>query len=240
MIAIMQPTFLPWVGYFDLIDQVKIFIFLDNVQFSKQSWQQRNRISTERGLEWITVPVFKGGMSKSISDIKISCDLIKILNKIEANYKKYPYFELCWPQINQPLKKANATDSLSKLNIDLIESISKILGIETTFYKSSQMNISEDRVSRLVDIIKLNHSGTYLSPVGALEYISSDFNSFTEEDIEVRFQNYIHPNYSLVGYPFSRGASIIDLIFMHGPNSIEFIRSGRGRPHKIEELLRNE
>lgn len=237
MIAIMQPTFLPWLGYFDLIDQVDNFIFLDDVQFSKQSWQQRNRVATKNGLEWITVPVIGGCINRPIIDVMIGSDLNKIVNKIEINYKKYPYFNLYWPKLKQAIIERKAGDSLSKLNIQLIEIISAILEINTSFSKSSESETSDDRIIRLIDIIKIHHDYEYLSPIGAFDYLLNSYDSFVAENIEVKFQNYNHPNYYTNSLPFFQGASVIDLIFTQGPKSIDIIRSGRGRPLKIEELL---
>ena len=99
MIAIMQPTFLPWIGYFDLIDQVDDFVFLNDVQFSKQSWQQRNRIATPRGLEWVTLPVESGSLCRLINEVKITSGIDRVVSKIENNYKKYPYFSRYWPEL---------------------------------------------------------------------------------------------------------------------------------------------
>ena len=236
MIAIMQPTFLPWIGYFDLIDQVDNFIFLDDVQFSKQSWQQRNRVATVQGLDWITVPVINGRLNRLIIDVMIGDNLKKIQNKIENSYSNHPHFDSYWPEIKKTLAQRNAGDSLPKLNIDLIKIISSMLGVDANFSNSSETGTSDDRIDRLIDIIKHYNSDEYISPIGAFNYLSNSYNSFSKENIEVKFQNYNHPKYKLAGFPFHEGASVIDLIFTHGPRSIEIIRSGRSEPYKIEEL----
>src|SRR5271155_2267040 len=95
-VAITQPTYLPWLGYFDLIDQVDAFVLLDSVQFEKQSWQQRNRIKTPNGLQWLTAPVrTKGRSAQLIKDVEIAeTDFyIKHLNLIQTNYRNAPFFE---------------------------------------------------------------------------------------------------------------------------------------------------
>ena len=238
MIAIMQPTFLPWIGYFDLIDQVDSLVFLDNVQFSKQSWQQRNRISTDRGLEWITMPVQSGSLDRLIMDVKIGGGHYpsKIINKIEQNYKYHPYFEEFWPIIKSILLSHHNGDLLSKLNINLIKAISKILGIDKNFYVSSDMNNSSGKVERLIDINKNLNSKSYLSPMGAFEYLSEGGYLFVANDIDVKFHKYNHPNYQYKRLPFNQGASVIDLLFTCGDKSIEIIRSGRDNAIGIEEL----
>lgn len=230
MIAIMQPTFLPWLGYFDLIDQADLFIFLDNVQFSRQSWQQRNRITTQRGLEWITVPV-KGGSSKEqIVDVRLSSDLKKIIDKIENTYRNHPFFKMYWPDFKEILAVQMAGDSLSTLNIHLIKAISSMLGINASFMTSSTIRTSDHKINRLIDIIKFTRSNQYLSPIGASEYLLHQLDQFSENKIDIKFQNYNHPNYKLEKFPYCEKASIIDLIFTHGLMSVEIIRSGRSVP----------
>jgi len=112
----MQPTFLPWVGYFDLIDQADEFIFLDSVQFEKQSWQQRNRILGHSGLEWITVPVFsKGRLHQKICDVEIkTADFpTKQLRMISHHYAKAPYFNAYWEDLKEIFLSVEASPSLA-------------------------------------------------------------------------------------------------------------------------------
>ena len=94
-IAISQPTYLPWIGYLDLIDQVETFVLLDNVQFERQSWQHRNRIKTPSGLHWLTVPVlFRGRFGQLINEVEIR-DIEfwrNHLRAIELNYRRAPFF----------------------------------------------------------------------------------------------------------------------------------------------------
>ena len=95
-VAIMQSTYLPWVGYFALMKSVDVFIILDSVQFSKRSWQQRNQIKTESGAKWLTVPVIsKGKKDQLIADVKIDYSSKfpeSHINMIEQNYRKSPFF----------------------------------------------------------------------------------------------------------------------------------------------------
>lgn len=234
----MQPTFLPWIGYFDLIDQVDNFVFLDNVQFSKQGWQQRNRISTYRGLDWITMPVKSGRLNRLIMDVRIggSHNPSKVINKIEETYKSHPHFEKFWPKIKSILLSYNNGDLLSELNINLIKSITETLGIDKNFYMSSDINKSTDKIERLIDINNYLNSKNYLSPIGAFGYLLDGVNLFSENNINIKFHKYNHPNYQDQRFPFNQGASVIDLLFTCGDKSLEIIRSGRENSLRMEEL----
>src|SRR5690242_14000816 len=129
-IAISQPTYLPWLGYFDLIDQVDLFVFLDNVQFEKQSWQQRNRIKTPTGLQWLTVPVaFRGKFGQLIKEVEIrDPEFCKNhLRAIELNYRRTPFFDSYFPELKEHFASITSRSLLADLNIRLIEWIVNIL-----------------------------------------------------------------------------------------------------------------
>src|SRR5579864_5457599 len=116
-VAISQPTYLPWLGYLDLIDQVDTFVLLDNVQFEKQSWQQRNRIKTPTGLQWLTVPViFKGRFGQHIQDVEIREDFAaKHLRALELNYRRAQYFDQYFPALTTVLQEFGAGRHLADL-----------------------------------------------------------------------------------------------------------------------------
>src|SRR5271169_2190069 len=136
-IAISQPTYLPWIGYLDLIDQVDTFVFLDNVQFEKQSWQHRNRIKTPTGLQWLTVPVlFRGRFGQLINEVEIR-DIEfsrNHLRAIELNYRRAPFFNDYFEQLSSRMTTKTRCSSgalIADLDIDLIEWFMNLLGIET-------------------------------------------------------------------------------------------------------------
>ena len=145
-IAISQPTFFPWQGYFALIDYVDEFIFLDNVQFDKRSWQQRNYIKLNDKKKIFTIPVIsKNKSDQIINDVKIDYKNFKVekfLMLIKHSYKKSSYFELYYEKIEKILKKNSLY--LSKINQDLIIDISSMLNIKTKFYNASLMQLSNE------------------------------------------------------------------------------------------------
>src|SRR5436305_2802710 len=117
--AISQPTYLPWIGYFDLIDQVDQFVVLDNVQFAKQSWQQRNRIKTAAGLQWMTVPLeFRGRLGQQIREVKIrdaGC-FEDHLRAVELAYRRAPFFSQYFPALRSILESFRSGSMLAELN----------------------------------------------------------------------------------------------------------------------------
>src|SRR5205823_3408897 len=142
-IAISQPTYLPWLGYFDLIDQVDAFVLLDSVQFEKQSWQQRNRIKTPTGLQWLTVPVvFRGRLGQRIMEVIIRDPEFprKHLRAIELNYRRAPFFDRYFPELARILEQHPSGSHLADLNLEIIRWVCAALGIQTTLIRSSELH----------------------------------------------------------------------------------------------------
>jgi hypothetical protein len=229
-IAIMQPTFLPWVGYFDLIDQSDEFIFLDNVQFEKQSWQQRNRILGPSGLEWITVPVLtKGRFGQKICDVEIkTADFpAKQLRTISYYYAKAPYFNSYWGELQRIILSVEASPSLAQLNMSLVRWLSECFQLDTCFRLSSEMQPEGGRSERLLAMIKALDGTQYISPQGAAVYLNQYQDLFSAAGIDVKFHNYDATPYRQLYPGFIVGACALDILFNEGPAAGEIIRSGR-------------
>ncbi|MCI5156948.1 MAG: hypothetical protein D3906_00645 [Candidatus Electrothrix sp. AUS1_2] len=228
IIVCMQPTYLPWIGYFDLIDQSDHFIFLDNVQFTKRSWQQRNRIVTAKGLEWLTVPVkVKGRLKQLISHVAIDNDAFfyrKHLRAIELNYRKTPFFDIYFPQLESIL---SSCPLLCELNTILIRWTAEQLGIQGRFYTSSTLDVTGKRSELLVNLCNVLGGNVYLSPQGSAEYLLEDKQLFDQNKINIMLHNYEHPSYRQIHEPFTPYATALDLLFNEGGNSLAIIRSGR-------------
>ncbi len=213
--VIMQPTYLPWLGYFDLIKNSDTFIFLDHVNFSKQSWQQRNRIRDKKGEIMLTVPVHKSKNDEN-SINKILIDSLKIphikhLKSIKACYGKSKNFK----KIFDELKKIYSEEHkfLVDLNLSLINYGCKKLKIDSKIHYSSLMNIEGKKIDGIIEICKKVNSDIYLSPIGASDYIK-DSKIFLENKIRLKFQNYDHPVYNQMGYNnFISHLSFIDYLF---------------------------
>jgi hypothetical protein len=238
-IAISQPTYLPWLGYFDLIDQVDLFVLFDSVQFERQSWQQRNRIKTPVGLQWLTVPVmFRGRFGQTIKDVEIR-DLAfwrKHLRAIELNYRRSAFFDSYFPDFSLLLQSCVTDPLLVNCNVRLIEWFNNILGIQTPLIRSSGGKYQGKRAALLTNICQSLQAARYVSPLGSAVYLLDEIDSFADKNIEVAFQHYQHPEYTQQFPPFLAYASALDLIFNEGPAALEIIRRGRGRSWRPEEL----
>jgi len=238
-IAISQPAYLPWLGYFDLVDQVDTFVLLDSVQFEKQSWQQRNRIKTPLGLQWLTVPVlFRGHFGQQIKDVAIrDLEFVrKHLRSVELNYGRADFFERYFPELSEILQSCATENRLAALNTRLIRWFCKQLRIQTPIVQSSALNQPGRRSELLVNLCRAAGADSYVSPLGSAAYLLADLELFLKADIEVTFQNYEHPVYRQLFPPFCPQASVLDLLFNHGEESSLILLSGRKTsflPHEV-------
>ena len=236
MICIVQPTFLPWSGLFALMNQCDTVVLLDSVQFSKQSWQQRNRIRTDKGLEFLSVPVKTAGrFGQKISEVEIASNnfISAMESKIMLHYRKAPFFQDYFPLIMDVLKTKVTEKNLAALNIGIIKLFVDILGIKTPLALSSSLNIAADRSILLADICDYFSCSSYLSPRGSSEYLWNDRKVFENRDIKVFLQDFNHPKYRQVYEPFLPFASLCDLILNEGPSSLNIIKSGINTPESF-------
>ena len=236
VVAIMQPTYLPWMGYFDLIDQSDVFVFLDTVAFSRQSWQQRNRILTEHGAHWLTVPV-RHAMGTSIGEVAIDNARPwrrKHWATIEAAYRRAP----SWAECSGPLADVYEREwqSLADLNVSSIRAVASQLGVDARFERASALPRSTQRkAGALVDLCRELGATTYLSPAGSFAYLESD-SEFEQGGIALRFQHFEHPTYPQGQAGFVPYLSAIDLLMNTGPEAAAVMRSGRRPPRTLEEM----
>lgn len=228
-ISIMQPTFNPWIGYFSMIDHVDTFVFLDDVQLTKRSWQVRNKIKTQNGELFLSIPIRKTNSRDNllIKDAMINYELgwgKKHLSSIEQNYSKCKYFIEVFDFIQNHYDKR--IEKLSNFNRELIITLCHHLGINTTFINSCSLeNNSFKKDEKLVNICKQLDGKEYYSALGSKEYIRSDL--FFSNDLILSFQNYDHPIYDQYGATFLSHMGIFDLLFNLGfDNSLDIIRQG--------------
>jgi hypothetical protein len=235
--AIMQPAFFPYLGFFDLIDSVDRFVFLDNVKLVKSYWPVRNRIKTDQKELFITVPV---GTPKGRSNTMINEAVIdlhdswkkKHLRSIYFSYKKAIFFNEVYPFIEElyQLKLSN----LSDFNITVITTICSKIGLNKKMYRSSELEgIQGVKDGRLVRICQALNCQEYLSPQGSIPYLEKDSpgGELSKNGITVFYQNYQHPLYPQCHGDFISHLSCIDLLFNCGfPRSLEKIREGHQAP----------
>lgn len=225
-VAILQSNYIPWKGYFDLINSVDEFIIYDDMQYTKRDWRNRNKIKTLDGLRWLSIPVsVKGKYHQKINETLISDPqwAVKHWDTIVHSYKKSPYFM----QYKEDFESFYATSDhlyLSSINIELIKLVNNILGITTKISLSSSFELVEGQTERLLDLCEQVGATEYLSGPAARSYF--DENLAIKLGIGVEWMSYDdYPEYSQMTMPFDHGVSIIDLIFNEGPNATKFMKS---------------
>lgn len=216
-VAILQSNYIPWKGYFDIINMVDEFVLYDDVQYTKRDWRNRNLIKSQQGTQWLTIPIeVKGKYFQTIKDSKIS---EKDWNQkhwkiIVQNYSKAKYFNEFKSFFEELYIKAEYK-YLSEINYFFITSINKLLNISTIISWSSDYILSEGKNEKLIDIINQTNSKEYISGPSAKNYI--DEKMFAENNINIEWVNYNdYPEYEQLFPPFDHYVSIIDLIFNVG------------------------
>ncbi|HUB01702.1 MAG TPA: WbqC family protein [Terriglobales bacterium] len=237
-VAIVQPTYLPWLGYFDLLDQVDRLVLLDSVQFEKRSWQQRNRIKTPEGLQWLTVPVAsRGRRDQRIVEVEISEPEFwrDHLRAIDLNYRRAPFFETYFGPVSEVICSESADRNLARLLTGIIRWIRDVLGIKTEMICSSEILVEGKRSQLLAEICAAQGAKEYLSPLGSVDYLLDELAIFADRGITVSFQHYEHPSYEQLFPPFRPYASVLDLLFNEGDRALSIIRSGRRTAYTPEQ-----
>jgi len=226
-IAIMQPTYLPWIGYFGMIDRADRFVFLDSVQFARRSWQQRNRIKTANGVQMLTVPVLKkGARDQTIAEVQIDTAARfaeKHRRAIEHALGKAPYFKDYSGALFAILEGGH--EKLGELNIALIRWLCDAFGIEADFARSSEIAVEGSKADLLAALCRALDGDVYLSAPGSADYIEES-DAFERAGIKVAYHRFEHPGYAQPHGPFEPYMSAIDLLFNLGPESLACIRSG--------------
>ena len=227
LVGILQPSYLPWLGFFEQMARVDCFVLYDDVQYDKQGWRNRNRIKNREGIQWITVPILtKGKRSQLINQAQISLDTnwsIKHLASLETNYRNADYFNNFFFKIEPLLKKQ--WQNLFDLNFELLNLLKEHLGIKTQLVLSSSLlkKLPKDASpeSRLIEICeKVGGDALYEGAAGQ-NYI--DTRLFKKANIGLIYQQYDHPVYKQLYGDFVPYLSIVDLIFNEGPNSLSIL-----------------
>lgn len=236
-IAVMQPTYLPWMGYFDLIDQVDVFVILDTVQFVRQSWQNRNRIRTAQGSRWLTVPVERA-FGSEIRTIRVRDDLGWRRDHFETIRHAYSK-ALYWAEIGSDMRSGfePRSERLQDVNEWFIRCLGEKLGISLAgsgpggrkLVRASELNAGGRREDLLVAICRELGADEYLSTPGASAYLR-ERDPFPAAGIDLRYQSYVHPSYRQVHGQFVPFMSSVDLLANEGPAARGILLSGRRPP----------
>jgi hypothetical protein len=228
IVSIHQPNYIPWLGFFHKIVQSDVYVSLDIVQFTKNSFQNRNKIKTANGEMWLTVPVLtknKFGQITNEAEINNSVSWGRgHCRSIRQNYGKAAYFKFFIEFFETVYMDENFT-KLVDLNETILKFINKTLGIRSKFIKASSLGVQGQGTELLVEICKTIGADTYLSGSGGKKYLEEQ--RFKDEGIQLIYDNFQHPIYDQLFGPFLPNLSIIDLIFNHGSLSFDILLGGR-------------
>jgi len=219
--AIIQPNYLPWKGYFDIINDVDVFVFLDDVQYTKNDWRNRNRIKTSKGTEWITVPVL-GGIHQKIFETPIDYSKKwekKHKNTLHANYAASEYYESYSSDIYEIYSKKY--DSISQLSICTIKKICQLLEIDTKFLYSSDLDTKGKKEDKVIEICSMIGANEYISGPTAKNYIHNE--KFENAGIDLYYKDYSYPEYPQLWGEFNPFVSIVDTLFNCGDKAQFYI-----------------
>jgi hypothetical protein len=225
-IAVVQSNYIPWRGYFDLINSVDEFILFDDVQYTRRDWRNRNAIKSPAGLLWLTIPVqVRGKYLQKIKDTEVTDNkwTREHWRSIIHNYSKAKHFS-AYRQLFEDLYAQSGEKLLSQINYRFIVAICSILGIRTKLSWSMDYNLIGDKTERLVNLCQQAGASEYLSGPSAKAYLNEDL--FRNEGIGVSYMDYAgYREYGQLTPPFEVGVSIIDLIFNEGPDAIGYMKS---------------
>jgi len=230
-IAILQPHYFPYIGYFSLIKKSDIFVFLDDVDFIKREWKNRNKIrlnNHSNDTTWLSIPIKKNFQQNCkinkvlVDNLDLELSLELQFNKLKNSYYKSPHFNMLGEIFKFQLKK---NFNLSLLNINSVEIFFDLLKIKTKIIKSSDLKISGKKSEKLLNICKILGASTYFANNKSKEYL--DENSFLKNNISVKYQDYVHPVYDQIydnkKLNFIPYLSILDLIANQGDQSWIYI-----------------
>lgn len=227
ILAVHQPQYLPWLGYFHKIAQSDAFVFFDNVQYKAREFQNRNKIRTKDGWIWLSVPVITEGKGRQkISDVMIDNDIPwqrKHSGSLKTWYGHSKYLEQYFPFFKEVYSRT--WEKLVDLNVYIIEYILKQLAIAKPIYFESSLDIRNTGTGRITEICQKLRADTYLSGIGGREYLEEDM--FKEAGIKLIYQDFHHPVYKQQFMTdvndFIPNLSIIDILFNEGPKAREIL-----------------
>ena len=232
-IGIIQPSYLPWRGFFDFIQEVDVFVFLDDVQYTVRDWRNRNRIKTpDGGAVWLTVPVL-GGRNQLIRDARIDNAqpwIRKHVQLLERSYRRAPHFDEYFGTIAAVYSAE--FELLSELDIALTRALCGCLGIETELVVASSLACEGAKDDKLLAIVQRLEGDVYLSGPSAAAYMRPSL--WRDAGVDLRYKDYSgYPEYAQISEPFEPSVSVLDTLFMLGKAAPDYIW-GRKRTRELQ------
>lgn len=229
-IAILQSGYIPWKGYFDIINSVDEFVVYDEVQYTKRDWRNRNLIKTSNGLSWLTIPVkTKNKFHQKISDTKI--DLAswaeKHIKSIKYNYSNARFYNDFSDIFLRAYSESQKLKYLSEINKLFLDVILSLLDIQTKITCSSLYRYSGSKTEKIISICKQAGASEYLTGQSAKAYLDEE--RIRKSGIKLLWMDYSgYPEYKQLYPPFEHMVSILDLIFNTGPEARNYMKSFYG------------
>jgi hypothetical protein len=228
-VAVIQPSYIPWRGYFHQIQKADLFVFYDDVQYDKHGWRNRNRIKTSQGSMWLTIPVRARGAPvehTAIRDIEISWDRAwsqKHWTSLRQAYARAPYFKR-YESLLEGFYERHDT-LLAELTIDLTIALARELGLaDKRFLRSSSYRLHGEKTDRLLELLRTVGAGHYISGPSARGYLEEQ--KLEDAGIALEYMSYDYAEYRQLHPPYDPQVSILDLLFMRGPEAPELIWPG--------------
>ncbi len=226
--VILQPSYIPWRGYFHQIEKADLFVFYDDVQYDRRGWRNRNKIKTAQGPKWLSIPVYARGVQQS----KTAINEIQIVNdddwnethwkSIELAYHKAPFFNDYAFLINEFYQRKPTY--LADFTIETTIALAYQLGIRNTeFIRSSTLEVEGSKSERLINILQKVGATHYISGPSAKEYIDEE--RFKNAGITLEYMSYDYREYPQLHPPYDPQVSVLDLLFMTGPQALSYITS---------------
>ena len=212
--VVLQSSYVPWKGYFDLIQSADVFVYYDEVKYTKNDWRNRNRICSKNGVFWLTIPISHTAVKQKISDVTLPDPRWQIDHhkKVYQCYRSARFFHQIEPLLHD-FYRATEWKTLSALNRYCIETIAVLLGITTRFLDSQSFDLAGDRVVRLVNLLKQIGATEYLSGPRGREYLQGHEALFADANIRLLFKSYDgYPEYRQLHSPFEPAVSILDVL----------------------------
>lgn len=228
-VGIIQSNYIPWRGYFDFIDDVDLFLFHDDLQYTKHDWRNRNHIKTRQGLQWLTVPVAHPRVDQQIMETAISYHHTgrrgtwqnDHLKRFESSYLHTPYYADARAILEEAFRFDDAT--ISELNVRLIRLICGYLGINTPLARSSDYSITGVKTDRIIQLMTKTGADTYLSGPAARAYL--DHAAFAAHGFRLEYKSYDYPPYPQPHGAFEGAVTVLDLIANIGPEAPAYLKS---------------
>lgn len=226
-VAIIQSNYIPWKGYFDIINSVDEFVLFDDVQYTRRDWRNRNKIKTPNGTKWLTIPVdVKGKFFQKIRETRVLDGkwTREHWNSILHSYAKADAFSQYSNRFESLYEEASHLEFLSEINFLFTKAVCEILRIETKLLWSSDFELKDDKTERLLSICQQTGATTYVSGAAAKDYL--DVQAFEQEGICVHWYEYHgYPEYTQIHGEFDHNVSVLDLIFNTGDDAANYMLS---------------